>query len=83
VIPLTEEELSRFTIPKTTFSFFEDGLMLKVHYQASIWYMDNGTRREFPNWSTFLNMGGALGKVRSISEGELGYIPIGPILPNK
>ncbi len=81
-VPLSEEDKTNqgLKVAPNKLWFFEDGLFVKVHYQASIWKIENGTRRVFPDWPTFVKLAKDLSNVKSISEGELGYIPIGPML---
>ena len=57
-----------------------DGTFIKVHFQPGIYRIENGRKRAFPDWDTYLSHGGKFdySNIIHISETEMRAIPNGP-----
>lgn len=59
-----------------------DGDAVKTADDGTIYLIESGRRRAFPDWDTFVAMGWTLDRVKVISREQLDAIPLGDPLPS-
>ena len=77
---LTQHEMLMFPFG-ASYPSRKNGQIVKASRMNSIYLIEDGSRREFPTFSTFVSMGYTVSNVTLVTENDLEQIPIGLTLP--